>query len=84
MKLDNEVKNISKEAIVAITKATELFVAYMVRAQKVVMLLEVLTNVRVCDFYFVCALQVKLRVQGHSMLSLKYNITSLQCSMQYF
>ena len=31
LKLDHDVKNISKEAIVAITKATELFVAYMVR-----------------------------------------------------
>jgi Histone-like transcription factor (CBF/NF-Y) and archaeal histone len=31
LKLDHDVKNVSKEAIVAITKATELFVAYMVR-----------------------------------------------------
>ena len=31
VKLDNDVKNIGKEAIVAITKATELFIAYLVR-----------------------------------------------------
>ena len=31
MKLDSDVKNIGKEATIAISKATELFIAYLVR-----------------------------------------------------
>ena len=36
MKVDTDVKNITKEAIVAITKSTELFVAYIVSASQYV------------------------------------------------
>ena len=41
LKMDTDVKNITKEAMVAITKSTELFVAYMVSTLKYVLCLSV-------------------------------------------